>query len=97
MFIDNNELYIPIDNKKIFIDNGVTKGTLYFSNTFESWVVEGHSDVNLIAVTPPFKKGEIFHSENKNALRFKGMRISSLVIKHNHWCLSFNEYFQNNL
>ena len=75
-------ILIPIDNQKIFIDNGVTKGTIYFSPTFKSWVVEGHPDINLIAVSPPFKEGTIYPENGKT--------ISNINIKNGSWELSFN-------
>ena len=75
---------IPIDNQKIFIDNGVRKGRIYFSPTFKSWVVEGHPDVNLIAVSPPFKEGEKFPNNGKT--------ISNINIKDGSWELSFSEF-----
>lgn len=79
--MSNQSVYIPIDNQKIFLDNGVTKGNLYFSPTFKSWVVEGHPDINLIAVSPPFKEGEIYPNN--------GLPITNVNIKNNQWQLSF--------
>lgn len=72
---------IPIDTKKIFLDNGVRKGRIYFSPTFKSWVVEGHPDINLIAVSPPYKEGEIYPDN--------GLQVKKVKIENNQWKLSF--------
>lgn len=70
---------IPIDFEEIFLKNGVSKGKLYFSPTFQSWVISGHPEINLIAISPPVKEGDIYND----------MPVKKVSIENNEWKLSF--------
>jgi len=47
---------IEIDIKKIFADTGISKGKIYYSDTW-GWVVSGHPDIDIVSIEPPLYKG----------------------------------------
>lgn len=92
-----NELFIPINFKEIARQYGVRKGSVYYSDTFKSWVIVGHPNIDMICIESPYKKGDVFKCNVLDIGRkFNGMTISNFVIKFNMWCLSFDEYWQSN-
>ena len=64
-----------IDFKKIAAETGVRKGRIFDSPTWNSWVVEGHPDIDLICIDPPHKIGDTL----------KGKRVEGVKIVDNHW------------
>ena len=70
-----------INFKEISRQTGVTKGSVFYSATFKSWVVEGHPHINLICVHPPLDVGDIVNGE----------AIHKVTIKNDHWVYHLNQ------
>ena len=93
--VNHNELYMPINFKKLFDEHGVRKGTICHSATWQSWVIVGHPDIDMILIDAPYKAGDIYTTESKGRQsRFNGMTVSSVCIKMNLWVFIFDEYWQ---
>ena len=65
----------PIDFQKIASETGVRKGKISYSATFQSWVVIGHPDINMICIEPPKQIGE----------KILDQEIKGIRIENNHW------------
>ena len=87
--INWNELMIPIDFKSIAKEHGVRKGNIFYSPTWESWVLSGHIDIDLICIDAPFAKGQIAEGLEGKAMRFNGKEIKNVIIRSNMWCAVF--------
>ena len=87
--VNHNELMLPIDFKALAEEHGVRKGTIFYSNTFKSWVIEGHPDINLICIDAPIVKGQTVEGLIGKASRFNGKQIQNVVIRSNMWCAVF--------
>ena len=64
-----------IDFNKIADKTGIRKGKIFFSPTWNSWVVEGHPDIDLICIDPPHKIRDTL----------KGKTVKSIKIIDNYW------------
>ena len=87
--INNNELMIPLNFKALSVEHGLRKGSLYYSDTFESWVIQGHPEIDLICIDAPIKKGQLVEGLIGKASRFNGKEIKDVVIRSNMWCALF--------
>ena len=87
--INHNELMLPINFKELAAEHGVRKGTIFYSPTWESWVIEGHSDIDLICINAPIVKGQTVEGLKGKASRFNGKEIKNVVIRGNMWCAVF--------
>lgn len=94
--VNYSELYIPIDFIGLTQKHEVKNGTICYSDTWQSWVIVGHPTIDMICIDAPYTAGDIYTTESKGKQsRFNGMAVSSVSIKHNVWCLSFNEYWKH--
>lgn len=64
-----------VDFNKIAAETGVRKGKIFQSPTWNSWVVSGHPDIDLICVNPPHKEGDLID----------GKVVNSVKIENNQW------------
>ena len=64
-----------IDFKKIADETGVRKGKIFRSLTWDSWVVSGHPDIDLICIDPPYKEGDLIN----------GKVVKAVKIDNNQW------------
>lgn len=64
-----------IDFKQIAAETGVRKGKIAYSETFKSWVVIGHTEIDMICIKPPKQKGE----------KIDGRTIEAVKIENNQW------------
>jgi len=72
--------YLPIDFKGIAAETEVRKGNIFYSATFNAWVVSGHPVIDLICIDPPFDIGG----------EFDGRIIEKVTIVDNQWCFETN-------
>ena len=94
--VNHDELYIPINYRKLIKEHEVQRGTICWSDTFDSWVIIGHPDINMICIDAPYKEGDTYTTESKSKQsRFNGMKVSRVFIRANMWCIVFNEYWNN--
>ncbi len=92
--VNHDELYIPIDHRKLVQEHEVQRGTISWSDTFDSWVIVGHPTIDMICIDAPYKEGDIYTTELiGKQFRFNGMKVSRVCIKQNRWCIIFNEYW----
>lgn len=87
--VNNNELMLPINFKALAAEHGVRKGTIFYSNTCKSWVIQGHHDIDLICIDAPLLKGQNVEGLKGKASRFNGKAIQNVVIRSNMWCAIF--------
>ncbi len=64
-----------IDFKKISTETNVRKGKIAYSDTFKSWVVIGHPEIDMICIEPPKEIGE----------KIEGKNVESIKIDNNQW------------
>lgn len=89
MTVNYNELYIEINFAALAQKHGVRRGTIFYSDTFNSWVIQGHPDVDLICIDPPFKIGDLVDNLKGKAARFNGKTVKHVSIKSDNWCFEF--------
>ena len=66
----------PIDWKQIACESGCTKGTLAYSEAFDSWAVFcGNGGPHICMVTAPYRKGQML----------EGKRIRCVRIREGQW------------
>lgn len=87
--VNHNELMLPINFKALAEEHGVRKGTIFYSDTFKSWVIQGHHEIDLICIDAPIIKGQIVDGLKGKASRFNGKQIQNVVIRSNMWCAVF--------
>ena len=87
--VNRNELMLPINFKILAAEHGVRKGTIFYSDTWESWVIQGHPDIDLIYIKAPIEKGQIVDGLQGKASRFNGKEIKNVIIRSNMWCAIF--------
>lgn len=87
--VNHNELMLPINFKALAAKHGVRKGTIFYSDTWESWVIQGHPEIDLICIDAPFVKGQIVEGLLGKVSRFNGKEIQNVVIRSNMWCAVF--------
>ena len=64
-----------IDFKKIAAETDVRKGKIAYSETFKSWIVIGHPEIDMICIKPPKQIGE----------KIEGRNIEAVKIENNQW------------
>jgi len=64
-----------IDFNKIAAETGIRKGKIFKSKTWNSWVVSGHPDIDLICIEPPYKEGDLID----------GKVVKAVKIENNQW------------
>ena len=84
-----NELMIPINFVALAAEHGVRKGTIFYSATWKSWVIQGHPKIDLICIDAPIVKGQTVEGLTGEASRFNGKQIQNVVIRSNMWCAVF--------
>ena len=87
--VNHNELMLPINIKELAAEHGVRKGTIFYSDTWKSWVIQGHSEIDLICIDAPIIKGQTVEGLTGKASRFNGKQIQNVVIRSNMWCAVF--------
>ena len=87
--VNHNELMLPINFKELAAEHGVRKGNIFYSETFGSWVIQGHHEIDLICIDAPFVKGQKVEGLQGKASRFNGKEIQNVVIRSNMWCAVF--------
>ena len=87
--VNHNELMLPINFRALAEEHGVRKGSIYYSDTFKSWVIQGHPEIDLICIDAPFVKGQTVEGLSGKASRFNGKEIKNVVIRSNMWCAVF--------
>lgn len=87
--VNHNELMLPINFKALAAEHGVRKGTIFYSDTWKSWVIQGHPEIDLICIDAPIVKGQIVEGLVGKASRFNGKEIQNVVIRSNMWCAVF--------
>ena len=64
-----------IDFVRMAAETGVTRGRIFQSPTWKSWVLEGHPEIDLICIDPPHKIGD----------KLKGKTVEAVEIVDNQW------------
>jgi hypothetical protein len=87
--VNHNELMLPINFKALAAEHGVRKGTIFYSDTWKSWVIQGHPEIDLICIDAPIVKGQTVEGLKGKASRFNGKQIQNVIIRSNMWCAVF--------
>ena len=87
--VNHTELMLPINFKALAAEHGVRKGTIFYSDTWKSWVIQGHPDIDLICIDAPIIKGQMVEGLTGKVSHFNGKKIQNVVIRSNMWCAVF--------
>lgn len=87
--VNHNELMLPIKFKELAAEHGVRKGTIFYSDTWKSWVIQGHPEIDLICIDAPIVKDQTVEGLTGKASRFNGKQIQNVIIRSNMWCAVF--------
>ena len=90
--VNHNELMLPINFKALAAEHGVRKGTIFYSDTWKSWVIQGHPEIDLICIDAPIVKGQTVEGLKGKASRFNGKQIQNVIIRSNMWCAVFQGF-----
>lgn len=78
-----------MDFRAIALPHGVRKGTIFYSDTFKSWVLQGHPEIDLIYIDAPYKIGDVGVHLKGKAARFNGCTVEHVGIDNNRWRITF--------
>lgn len=87
--VNHNELMLPINFKQLAAEHGVRKGTIFYSPTWKSWVIQGNPEIDLICIDAPIVKGQTVEGLTGKLSRFNGKQIQNVIIRSNMWCAVF--------